>query len=48
VKLNKEMLIAGIALIVILVFAAIWFMPAGLREAPPLVGTTLEGRILTL
>lgn len=47
-KRNKETLIAGIALIVIIVFAAIWFMPAGLREAPPLVGKTLDGRTLTL
>jgi len=48
VKPNKEALIAGLALIVILVFAAIWFMPAGWREAPPLAGKTLDGRILTL
>lgn len=47
-KRNKETLIASIALIVIIVFAAIWFMPAGLREAPPLVGKTLDGRTLTL
>jgi len=48
VKPNKEVLIASIALVVILVFAAIWFMPAGLRKAPPLVGKTLDGRTLTL
>lgn len=47
-KLNKETLIAGVALAVILVFTAIWFMPAGLRQAPPLVGQTLDGRTLTL
>jgi len=48
VKLNKENLIAGLALAVVLAFAAIWFMPAGLRQAPPLVGQTLDGRTLTL
>ena len=47
-KLNKETLIAGVALAVILAAAAVWFMPAGLREAPPLVGKTLDGRTLTL
>ena len=47
-KLHKETVIAGLALVVILAFAAIWFMPAGLREAPPLVGQTLDGRTLTL
>jgi peroxiredoxin len=48
VKLNKETLIASVALVVVLAFAAIWFMPAGLRQAPPLVGQTLDGRTLTL
>jgi peroxiredoxin len=48
VKLNKETLIASVALAVVLAFAAIWFMPAGLRQAPPLVGQTLDGRTLTL
>ena len=47
-KLNKETLIASVALAVVLAFAAIWFMPAGLRQAPPLVGQTLDGRTLTL
>ncbi|MDZ7621903.1 MAG: TlpA disulfide reductase family protein [Candidatus Competibacteraceae bacterium] len=47
-KLNKETVIAGIALGVVLVFAVVWFMPAGLRQAPPLVGQTLDGRTLTL
>lgn len=47
-KLNKETLIASVALVVVLAFAAIWFMPAGLRQAPPLVGQTLDGRTLTL
>ena len=47
-KFNKETLIAGIALVVVLAVAAIWFMPAGLRQAPPLVGQTLDGRTLTL
>jgi thiol-disulfide isomerase/thioredoxin len=47
-KLNKETVIAGIALMVVLTFAAVWFMPAGLRQAPPLVGQTLDGRTLTL
>ncbi len=47
-KLHKETVIAGLALVVILAFAAIWFMPAGLRAAPPLVGQTLDGRTLTL
>lgn len=47
-KLNKETLIAGVALAVVLAFAAIWLMPVGLREAPPLVGQTLDGRTLTL
>ena len=47
-KLHKETAIAGLALVVILAFAAIWFMPAGLREAPPLVGQTLDGRTLAL
>ena len=47
-KLNKETLIAGLALAVVLACAAIWFMPAGLRQAPPLVGQTLDGRTLTL
>ena len=44
VKLHKETAIAGLALVVVLAFAAVWFMPAGLREAPPLVGQTLDGR----
>jgi peroxiredoxin len=48
VKLHKETLITGVALTVILAFVAIWFMPAGLRQAPPLVGQTLDGRTLTL
>lgn len=47
-KLHKETAIAGLALAVVLAFAAVWFMPAGLREAPPLVGQTLDGRTLTL
>ena len=47
-KLNKETVIAGIALVVIAAFATVWFMPAGLRQAPPLVGQTLDGRTLTL
>ncbi|MDG4550679.1 MAG: TlpA disulfide reductase family protein [Candidatus Contendobacter sp.] len=47
-KLNKEAVIAGIALTVILAVVAVWFMPAGLRQAPPLVGQTLDGRTLTL
>ena len=47
-KLHKETAIAGLALVVVLAFAAVWLMPAGLREAPPLVGQTLDGRTLTL
>ncbi|MFZ1642911.1 MAG: TlpA disulfide reductase family protein [Candidatus Contendobacter sp.] len=47
-KLNKETLIAGIALAVVLAVAAVWLMPAGLRQAPPMVGQTLDGRTLTL
>ena len=47
-KLNKETLIASVALVVVLAFAAIWFMPTGLRQAPPLVGQTLDGHTLTL
>lgn len=47
-KLNKETLVAGFALVVILAVAAVWFLPAGLRQAPPLVGQTLDGRTLTL
>ncbi len=47
-KLNKEMLIAGAALAVVLLFVTVWFMPAGLRQAPPLVGQTLDGRTVTL
>lgn len=47
-KLHKETAIAGLALVVVLAFATVWFMPAGLREAPPLVGQTLDGRTLTL
>jgi len=48
VKLNKETMIAGVALIVVLAFAAVWLMPAGMRQAPPLAGQTLDGRTLTL
>jgi peroxiredoxin len=48
VKPNKETVVAGIALAVILTSAVVWFMPAGLRQAPPLVGQTLDGRTLTL
>jgi peroxiredoxin len=48
VKLNKETLIPGVVLVVVLALAAIGFMPAGLREAPSLVGQTLDGRLLTL
>lgn len=47
-KLNKEQLIAGITLTVILAFLAIWLMPAGLSPAPPLLAKTLDGRTLTL
>ncbi len=47
-KLNKETLVAGFALVVIMAVAAVWFLPAGLRQAPPLVGQTLDGRTLTL
>jgi peroxiredoxin len=47
-KFNKETLIAGIALAVVVAVVAVWFMPAGLRQAPPLVGQTLDGRTLTL
>lgn len=47
-KLNKETVVASIALVVVLAVAAVWFMPAGLRQAPPLVGQTLDGRTLTL
>jgi len=48
VKPNKETIVAGIALAVILISAVVWFMPAGLRQAPPLIGQTLDGRTLTL
>lgn len=47
-KPNKETVVAGIALAVIVAAAAVWFMPAGLRQAPPLAGQTLDGRTLTL
>ena len=47
-KLNKETLIASAALAVVLAFAVSWFIPAGLRLAPPLVGQTLDGQPLTL
>ncbi len=47
-KLNKETLIAALALVVVLGFAVSWFIPAGLRPAPPLVGQSLDGRTLTL
>ena len=47
-KFNKESLIAGLAVVVVLAVAAVWFMPSGLRQAPPLVGQTLDGRTLTL
>lgn len=47
-KLNKESLIAGIAVAVVLATAIAWLMPTGLREAPPLVGQTLDGRTVTL
>jgi thiol-disulfide isomerase/thioredoxin len=47
-KFNKESIVAGIALAVVLAVAAVWFIPAGLRPAPPLVGQTLDGRTLTL
>jgi peroxiredoxin len=48
VKLNKETVIASIALVVVLAFAAVWLMPGGSRQAPPLAGQTLDGRTLTL
>lgn len=47
-KLNKEAVVAGIALTVILAVATVWFLPTGLRSAPPLVGQTLDGRTLIL
>jgi len=48
VKLSKEIIIAGIAVIVVMACATVWLMPTGLRQAPPLVGKTLDGRTLTL
>ncbi len=47
-KLSKEIIIAGIAVIVVMACATVWLMPTGLRQAPPLVGKTLDGRTLTL
>ena len=47
-KLNKETTVAGIVLVLVVALAAVWFMPEGLRAAPPLVGKTLDGRTLTL
>ena len=47
-KLNKEAVVAGIALTVILAVATVWLLPTGLRSAPPLVGQTLDGRTLIL
>lgn len=47
-KLNKEKLIACAALVMVLALGAIWLMPAGLRQAPLLVGKTLDGRTVTL
>lgn len=47
-KLSKEIIIAGIAAIVVMAFTAVWLMPTGLRQAPPLVGKTLDGHTLTL
>ena len=47
-KFNKESLIAGLAVVVVLAVATVWFIPSGLRQAPPLVGQTLDGRTLTL
>lgn len=47
-NLNKETLIAGVAIAIVLVFAVSWFTPVGLRPAPPLVGQALDGRTLTL
>lgn len=47
-KLNKETVIASITLVVILTVAAVWLMPGGTRQAPPLAGETLDGRTLTL
>ena len=47
-QFNKESLITGLAVVVVLTVVAVWFMPSGLRQAPPLVGQTLDGRTLTL
>ncbi|MDS4026004.1 MAG: TlpA disulfide reductase family protein [Candidatus Contendobacter sp.] len=47
-QFNKETVVAGLTLVVVLAVAAVWFMPTGLRQAPPLVGQTLDGRTLTL
>lgn len=48
-KPNRETAVVGIALATMLTLAAIWFFtPAGMRQAPPLVGQTLDGRTLSL
>jgi peroxiredoxin len=48
VKLNQDTVIVSIALIIVLAFATVWLIPANMRQAPPLVGRTLDGRTLTL
>jgi peroxiredoxin len=44
----KDMLIGAFALVVLGVLAYLWFSPSGLKEAPPLTITTLDGRQLQL
>jgi peroxiredoxin len=44
----KEITIAAFALLLIAVLAFVWFTPSGLKQAPAISVTTLQGKALTL
>ncbi|PIE82910.1 MAG: redoxin [Candidatus Contendobacter odensis] len=47
-KLNRETIIASIAVLAILICITAWLMPSGLSQAPSVAGKTLDNRTLTL
>ncbi len=45
---TKELIVAGIAVTLIVLFGAVWLMPAGVNEAPALTVNTLKGETIRL